>query len=63
MPGVVLEVLATEGEKVEARQPLVVLEAMKMETPVLCPFDAVVGRVRVTAGDRVAVGDVLVELA
>src|SRR5207237_1013240 len=30
MPGVVLRVLAREGEHVEARQPLVVLEAMKM---------------------------------
>jgi acetyl/propionyl-CoA carboxylase alpha subunit len=62
MPGLVLQVLAVEGEQVEARQPLVVLEAMKMETPVACPFDATVGRVHVEEGDRVAAGAVLVEL-
>jgi biotin carboxyl carrier protein len=62
MPGVVLQVLAVEGARVEAREPLVVLEAMKMETPVLCPFDATVERVRVAEGDRVTAGAVLVEL-
>ncbi len=51
-----------EGDRVEARQPLAVLEAMKMETPVLCPFDATVGRVRVVEGERVGAGAVLVEL-
>ena len=63
MPGVVLQVLVAEGDPVEARQPLAVLEAMKMETPVLCPFDATVGRIRVAEGDRVVAGAVLVELA
>jgi acetyl/propionyl-CoA carboxylase alpha subunit len=62
MPGVVLQVLVAEGDRVEARQPLAVLEAMKMETPVLCPFDATVARVRVGAGDRVVAGAVLLEL-
>jgi pyruvate carboxylase len=63
MPGVVLQVLVTEGDRVEARRPLAVLEAMKMETPVLCPFDATIGRVHVEAGDRVVAGAVIVELA
>jgi acetyl/propionyl-CoA carboxylase alpha subunit len=62
MPGLVLRVLAVEGEQVEARQPLVLLEAMKMETPVTCPFDATVRRVHVEEGDRVSAGSVLVEL-
>jgi 3-methylcrotonyl-CoA carboxylase alpha subunit len=62
MPGLVLQVLAVEGERVEAGQPLVVLEAMKMETPVPCPFDGTVGRIRVEEGDRVSAGAVLVEL-
>ena len=42
MPGTVIRVLAAEGDRVERRQPLVVLEAMKMETPLLSPFDATV---------------------
>jgi len=62
MPGTVLSVLVTEGAQVEARQPLVVLEAMKMETPLVSPSNGVVGRVYVAAGDRVADGDVLIEL-
>jgi acetyl/propionyl-CoA carboxylase alpha subunit len=62
MPGVVVRVLATEGDRVEPRQPLVLLEAMKMETPLVSPYAAVVRRVLVSEGDRVAGGAVLVEL-
>ena len=62
MPGVVVRVLAGEGDRVEPRQPLVVLEAMKMETPLVSPYEAVVRRVHVVEGDRVAGGAVLVEL-
>jgi acetyl-CoA/propionyl-CoA carboxylase biotin carboxyl carrier protein len=62
MPGTVIRVLAAAGDRVQPRQPLVVLEAMKMETPVVSPYEAVVRAVRVSEGDRVAGGDVLVEL-
>ena len=62
MPGTVLRVLAREGDTVKPRQPLVVLEAMKMETPVVSPYEAVVRAVHVTEGDRVAGGELLVEL-
>jgi acetyl/propionyl-CoA carboxylase alpha subunit len=62
MPGVVVRVLATEGDRVEPRQPLVLLEAMKMETPLVSPYAAIVRRVLVSEGDRVAGGAVLVEL-
>jgi acetyl-CoA/propionyl-CoA carboxylase, biotin carboxylase, biotin carboxyl carrier protein len=62
MPGVVISVLAAEGDRVEPRDPLVVLEAMKMETPLASPFEATVKRIHVAEGDRVAGGAVLVEL-
>jgi acetyl/propionyl-CoA carboxylase alpha subunit len=62
MPGIVIRVAVTEGDRVEARQPLVVLEAMKMETPVVSPYEAVVRAVHVGEGDHVAGGAVLVEL-
>ena len=62
MPGVVIRVLAVEGTRVEPRDPLVVLEAMKMETPLASPFEATVKRVLVAEGDRVTGGAVLVEL-
>jgi acetyl/propionyl-CoA carboxylase alpha subunit len=62
MPGTVIRVLTAEGDRVKHRQPLLVLEAMKMETPVVSPYDAVVKAVHVAEGDRVASGALLVEL-
>jgi 3-methylcrotonyl-CoA carboxylase alpha subunit len=62
MPGTVIKVLVRAGDRVAARKPLVVLEAMKMETPLVSPYDAVVRAVHVTEGDRVAGGSLLVEL-
>jgi acetyl/propionyl-CoA carboxylase alpha subunit len=62
MPGTVIQVLAKEGDRIAHRQPLLVLEAMKMETPLVAPYDATVKAVHVAEGDRVAGGAVLVEL-
>jgi 3-methylcrotonyl-CoA carboxylase alpha subunit len=62
MPGTVIRVLANVGDRVAHRQPLLVLEAMKMETPVVSPYDAVVKAVHVQEGDRIAGGALLVEL-
>jgi acetyl/propionyl-CoA carboxylase alpha subunit len=62
MPGTVIKVLVAAGDRVAARQPLVVLEAMKMETPLVSPYDAGVLAVHVAEGDRVAGGTLLVEL-
>jgi acetyl/propionyl-CoA carboxylase alpha subunit len=62
MPGTVIAVPATVGDRVAPRQPLVVLEAMKMEQPVGSPFEATVTAVHVKPGDTVAAGAVLVEL-
>jgi acetyl/propionyl-CoA carboxylase alpha subunit len=62
MPGTVIRVLAAPGDRVEPRQTLLVLEAMKMETPVVSPYEAVVKAVLVAEGDRVAGNQLLVEL-
>ncbi len=62
MPGTVIGVSVTEGDSVAAHEPLVVLEAMKMEMPVLAPFAATVVAVHVATGDRVSAGASLVEL-
>jgi pyruvate carboxylase len=62
MPGTVIRLEVAAGDAVHARQPLVVLEAMKMEIPVHSPFEGRVKAVHVVAGDRVAGGTVLVEL-
>jgi acetyl-CoA/propionyl-CoA carboxylase biotin carboxyl carrier protein len=62
MPGTVIRVSVSPGDRVAARQMLLVLEAMKMETPLVSPYDAVVRAVHVAEGDRVAGGALLVEL-
>ena len=62
MPGTVIRVLVGDGDSVKPRQALVVLEAMKMETPIVSPYEAVVRAVHVEEGDRVAGGELLVEL-
>ncbi len=62
MPGTVLAVGVAVGDVVTPQQRLLVLEAMKMEMPVLAPFAATVTAIHVAAGDRIAAGAVLVEL-
>jgi len=62
MPGTVISINVSVGDRVEARRPLLVLEAMKMETPLTAPYDATVTAVHVGEGDRVAGGALLVEL-
>ncbi len=62
MPGTVIKVLVEPGAHVSTREPLLVLEAMKMETPLVAPYDATVKAVHVREGDRVAGGALLVEL-
>ena len=63
MPGKVLRVLVKEGDAVTAGQPLVVLEAMKMETALAAESDAIVKRVPVAPGQMVDHGAVLIELS
>jgi acetyl-CoA/propionyl-CoA carboxylase biotin carboxyl carrier protein len=62
MPGTVLAVKVAEGDRVAAGQPLVVVEAMKMEHTVTAPVDGVVSRLPVRAGARVALDAVLAEI-
>ena len=62
MPGLVLRVLAEPGAVVTAGQPLLVLEAMKMEQTVSAPADGVVAELRVKAGEQVSTGQVLAVL-
>ena len=59
MPGLVLRVLADVGATVAAGQPLVVLEAMKMEQTVTAPADGVLAELRAKTGEQVAAGQIL----
>ncbi len=59
MQGMVLQVLVSRGTLVKKGEPLVVLEAMKMENPIHSPVDGKVTEIFVDAGDVVQNGDVL----
>ena len=61
MPGLVVRVQIEPGEKVAAGDPLVVLEAMKMENELKAGAPGVVKSVRVAPGEAVEKGQVLVE--
>ena len=63
MPGVVKEVLVGAEDTVEAGQPLLILEAMKMENEIRAPRQGVVETVHVEAGQAVEKGAQLVSLA
>jgi biotin carboxyl carrier protein len=63
MPGKVLKVLVRDGDLVEAGQPLVVIEAMKMETTLAAESAAIVKHVGVEEGQTVDHGAVLIELS
>ena len=60
MPGRVVRVLVAPGDEVAARQPVVVVEAMKMENELRSPKAGRVKDVAVTEGASVEAGRVLV---
>ena len=62
MPGKVLEVLIPVGAKVSEGQPLMVLEAMKMEHRILADRQGVVSAIHYSPGDQVDAGSVLLDL-
>jgi len=60
MPGKVIELRVSVGDRVQAGDTVLVLEAMKMENPVRAAEDGVVTEVRVAEGDQVEAGTVLI---
>jgi propionyl-CoA carboxylase alpha chain len=59
MPGTVVRIAVTQGEKVTEGQPLLWLEAMKMQHQINAPADGLVTELAVATGDQVEVGRVL----
>ena len=59
VPGKVFKIEANAGASVKAGDPIVILEAMKMEIPVVAPEDGTVAGINVAVGDAVESGDVL----
>jgi biotin carboxyl carrier protein len=59
MPGKVIAVLVAEGDVVEKGQGLVIVEAMKMENEVRSPIAGTVREIKVSAGETVEGGALL----
>jgi biotin carboxyl carrier protein len=62
MPGMVLEIHAVEGERVEKGQALLILEAMKMENAIKSPGEGIVKRICVQKGQAVDKNQLLLEM-
>jgi glutaconyl-CoA/methylmalonyl-CoA decarboxylase subunit gamma len=62
MPGVVVELLVEEGQEVEAGQPLLILEAMKMQNEIASPHGGLVKAIHAVPGKAVAAGEKLVQI-
>ena len=60
MPGLVLNVLATEGAEVKKGDNLLILEAMKMENMIKSPTDGIIKKIEVKQGDKVEKNEILV---
>ncbi|MFQ5536901.1 MAG: acetyl-CoA carboxylase biotin carboxyl carrier protein subunit [Gemmatimonadota bacterium] len=63
MPGLVVKVEVEEGDRVDAGQGVVIVEAMKMENELKAEAPGVVARIHVTAGDAVEKDQVLIDMA
>ncbi len=63
IPGLIKAVLVATGERVEAGQPIIVLEAMKMENEVHAPKSGVVTQISIKPGQDVTLHEVLAEIS
>jgi biotin carboxyl carrier protein len=62
MPGKIIDVLVREGATVTRGEPLVILEAMKMQNEILAPVSGTVAKVNAKANTNVMKDDLLVEI-
>jgi biotin carboxyl carrier protein len=62
MPGLILKVLVENGQSIKKGDPVLILEAMKMENVFKAPADAVVKDIHVNAGQAVEKGQVLITM-
>lgn len=61
MPGLIIDLKVKDGDRVKAGDPLLILEAMKMENIIKSPGDTTVKSVKVKMGDSVEKNQVLIE--
>lgn len=62
IPGNIIKVLINEGDTVEEKQPIAVIEAMKMETNILAPVKGEVDKIYIKEGQQVKAGELIAKL-
>lgn len=62
MPGTILKILVNVGDEVKENQPVMILEAMKMENEVVAPKAGTVTGIHVTQGQMVNPGEALITI-
>lgn len=62
MPGKILEIMPSEGDTVEEGQPVVILEAMKMENELKAPTSGVITAISVEVGQNVEKNEPILEI-
>ncbi|EOL41409.1 acetyl-CoA carboxylase biotin carboxyl carrier protein subunit [Enterococcus phoeniculicola] len=62
MPGTILKILVNVGDSVQENQPLMILEAMKMENEIVAGKAGTISGIHVTQGDMVNPGDSLITI-
>jgi len=63
MPGIIVDVLVKEGDKVEAGAALIITQAMKMETEIQAPISGTIKAIHISNGDSVNPDECLIEIA
>lgn len=61
MPGLIFDIKVTEGQEVKKGDPVMILEAMKMENVLKSPGDGIVKAIKVNKGDKVEKNQVLIQ--
>lgn len=62
MPGLVIDIMVEAGQEVKKGDPLLILEAMKMENVIKSPADATISAIPVAKGESVEKGKILLNL-
>lgn len=62
MPGKILEIMVSEGDTVELGDPVVILEAMKMENELKAPISGTIGQISAGKGDSVEKNALILEI-
>ena len=62
MPGLILEIQTTVGSEVKKDEPLMILEAMKMQHEIRADIDGIIENINLDEGSQVSTGDLLLKI-